>query len=59
MVGVNVVKNRQSDSHLKSAQSLLSNIKLLGFLLEPLRGTLPIFPFVRWYFEFCTISKKP
>lgn len=59
MVGVNTVINCQSDSHLNSAQSLLSSIKLLGFLLEALRGTLPMFLFVRWYFEFCTLSKKP
>lgn len=54
-----MVKNCQSDSHLKSAERLLCNIELLGFLLEPLRGALPIFLFVRWYFEFCTVSKKP
>lgn len=59
MVSINMVKNCQSDSHLKSAQIHLSNIELLGLLLVALRGTLHIFLLARWYFEFCTVSKKP
>lgn len=59
MVSINVVKNCQSDSHLKSAQIHLANIELLGLLLVALIGTLHIFLFARWHFEFCTVSKKP
>lgn len=53
------VKTRQTDSHFKSAQTRLSNIKPLGLLLVVLKQTLHMIPSAMWNFEFYTVSKKP
>lgn len=53
------VKNCQTDSHLKSAQRCLSNIKPLSLILVVLKHTLHMILPAMWNFEFCTVSQKP
>lgn len=54
-----MVKKCQTDSHLKRAQSCLSDIKSLGLLLVVLKQTLNWSLSARRNFECCTFSKKP